>query len=194
MTLGEKLKNIRKRFGLSQEELAEIINVSRQAITKWESDIGLPDTDNLVGLSRVFGITVDYLLNKENDLPLLVMRKELDKSYYKNKLSSYETILSEYYPEPWKIYILNRRKKLNKLEFIFDLFVTSGDYSIIEGVSDLSPYYLVIKDNLKLLVNIKDWVLEVTELSSNTNDRKFIVGKNVFIKNSELKFKSSNKV
>lgn len=75
MTLGEKLKNIRKRFGLSQEELAEIINVSRQAITKWESDIGLPDTDNLVGLSRVFGITVDYLLNKENDLPLLVMRK-----------------------------------------------------------------------------------------------------------------------
>lgn len=194
MTLGEKLKNIRKRFGLSQEELAEIINVSRQAITKWESDIGLPDTDNLVGLSRVFGITVDYLLNKENDLPLLVMRKELDKSKYKNKLSSYETILSEYYPEPWKIYILNRRKKLNKLEFIFDLFVTSGDYSIIEGVSDLSPYYLVIKDNLKLLVNIKDWVLEVTELSSNTNDRKFIVGKNVFIKNSELKFKSSNKV
>lgn len=102
--------------------------------------------------------------------------------------------MSEYYPEPWKIYILNRRKKLNKLEFIFDLFVTSGDYSIIEGVSDLSPYYLVIKDNLKLLVNIKDWVLEVTELSSNTNDRKFIVGKNVFIKNSELKFKSSNKV
>lgn len=194
MTLGEKLKNIRKRFGLSQEELAEIINVSRQAITKWESDIGLPDTDNLVGLSRVFGITVDYLLNKENDLPLLVMRKELDKSYYKNKISSYETILSEYYPKPWKIYILNRRKKLNKLEFIFDLFVTSGDYSIIEGVSDLSPYYLVIKDNLKLLVNIKDWVLEVTELSSNTNDRKFIVGKNVFIKNSELKFKSSNKV
>jgi transcriptional regulator with XRE-family HTH domain len=194
MTLGEKLKNIRKRFGLSQEELAEIINVSRQAITKWESDIGLPDTDNLVGLSRVFGITVDYLLNKENDLPLLVMRKELDKSKYKNKISSYESILSEYYPEPWKIYILNRRKKLNKLEFIFDLFVTSGDYSIIEGVSDLSPYYLVIKDNLKLLVNIKDWVLEVTELSSNTNDRKFIVGKNVFIKNSELKFKSSNKV
>lgn len=43
MTLGEKLKEIRKRFGLSQEQLAEIINVSRQAITKWESDNGLPD-------------------------------------------------------------------------------------------------------------------------------------------------------
>ena len=43
MTLGQKLKEIRKRFGLSQESLAEIMNVSRQAITKWESDEGLPD-------------------------------------------------------------------------------------------------------------------------------------------------------
>ena len=63
MTLGQKLKEIRKRFGLSQEQLAEIMNVSRQAITKWESDLGLPDVSNLQELSKVFGITVDYLLN-----------------------------------------------------------------------------------------------------------------------------------
>ncbi|NLC48268.1 MAG: helix-turn-helix transcriptional regulator [Tenericutes bacterium] len=193
MTLGEKIKSIRKRFGLSQEELSEIINVSRQAITKWESDAGLPDTENLVGLSNVFGLTVDYLLNKENDLPLLVMRKELDKNKYKNKISSYESILIEYYPEPWKIYILNRSKKLNKLESFFNIFATGGDYALIEGISDLSPYYLVIKDNLKLLVNIKDWVLEVTELDSKVNDRKFIVGKNIFIKNSELKLRMPHK-
>ena len=47
MTLGQKLKDIRKRFGLSQESLAEIMNVSRQAITKWERDEGLPDVSNL---------------------------------------------------------------------------------------------------------------------------------------------------
>ena len=47
MTLGQKLKEIRKKFGLSQEQLAEIMNVSRQAITKWETDEGLPDTENL---------------------------------------------------------------------------------------------------------------------------------------------------
>ncbi len=77
MTLGQKLKEIRKRFGLSQEQLAEIINVSRQAITKWESDNGLPDVSNLQELSKVFGVTVDYLLNGENKLPALAMRRNL---------------------------------------------------------------------------------------------------------------------
>lgn len=77
MTLGQKLKEIRKRFGLSQEQLAEIINVSRQSITKWESDNGLPDVSNLQELSKVFGVTVDYLLNGENQLPALTMRRNL---------------------------------------------------------------------------------------------------------------------
>ena len=66
MTLGQKLKEIRKRFCLSQEELATIVNVSRQAITKWENDCGLPDVSNLQEISKVFGITVDYLLNDDN--------------------------------------------------------------------------------------------------------------------------------
>lgn len=75
MTLGQKLKEIRKRFGLSQEQLAEIMNVSRQAITKWENDGGLPDINNLQELSKIFGITVDYLLNDKNVLPTLSMKK-----------------------------------------------------------------------------------------------------------------------
>ena len=75
MTLGQKLKEIRNKFGLSQEQLAEIMNVSRQAITKWESDSGLPDVSNLQELSKVFGVTVDYLLNDNNSLPALSMRK-----------------------------------------------------------------------------------------------------------------------
>ena len=85
MTLGQKLKEIRKRFGLSQEQLAEIMNVSRQAITKWENDGGLPDINNLQELSKIFGITVDYLLNDKNVLPTLSMKKELDRKKYKNK-------------------------------------------------------------------------------------------------------------
>ena len=82
MTLGQKLKEIRKRFGLSQESLAEIMNVSRQAITKWESDEGLPDVSNLQELSKVFNLTVDYLLDNDNSLPALSMKKELDKDKY----------------------------------------------------------------------------------------------------------------
>lgn len=67
MTLGQKLRKIRSKFGLSQEQQAEVINVSRQAITKWENDGGLPDVSNLQEISEVFGVTVDYLLNDDSN-------------------------------------------------------------------------------------------------------------------------------
>lgn len=192
MTLGQKLKEIRKKFGLSQEQLAEIINVSRQAITKWETDAGLPDTENLKELSRIFGISIDYLLDNNNELPLLVMKKKLDKDNYKNKISSYEEVLKEYYPAPWKIYILTREKKMSKLEGIFDFIIGAGTIDVADALNDMSPYYLAIKDNIKLLVNIKDWVLEVKELNPDINEKKFIVDKNIFRKHNELVLKNKN--
>ena len=192
MTLGQKLKEIRKKFGLSQEQLAEIMNVSRQAITKWETDAGLPDTENLKELSRIFGISIDYLLDNNNELPLLVMKKKLDKDNYKNKISSYEEVLKEYYPAPWKIYILTREKKMSKLEGIFDFIIGAGTIDVADALNDMSPYYLAIKDNIKLLVNIKDWVLEVKELNPDINEKKFIVDKNIFRKHNELVFKNKN--
>lgn len=192
MTLGQKLKEIRKKFGLSQEQLAEIINVSRQAITKWETDAGLPDTENLKELSRIFEISIDYLLDNNNELPLLVMKKKLDKDNYKNKISSYEEVLKEYYPAPWKIYILTREKKMSKLEGIFDFIIGAGTIDVADALNDMSPYYLAIKDNIKLLVNIKDWVLEVKELNPDINEKKFIVDKNIFRKHNELVLKNKN--
>ena len=189
MTLGQKLKEIRKRFGLSQEQFAEIMNVSRQAITKWENDGGLPDVSNLQELSKVFGITVDYLLNDENQLPALSMRKELDREKYKNKLTMYSEVLKEYYPEPYEIYILTRTKKLNFIELILDIFIAPeiGPVSTADEFGNLSPYYLVKEDNLKLLVNIKNYVMEVIELPSNTNDKKFVYGQNKFRNCGKLK-------
>ena len=192
MTLGQKLKEIRKKFGLSQEQLAEIINVSRQAITKWETDAGLPDTENLKELSRIFEISIDYLLDNNNELPLLVMKKKLDKDNYKNKISTYEEVLKEYYPAPWKIYILTREKKMSKLEGIFDFIIGAGTIDVADALNDMSPYYLAIKDNIKLLVNIKDWVLEVKELNPDINEKKFIVDKNIFRKHNELVLKNKN--
>ena len=186
MTLGQKLKEIRKRFGLSQEDLAQLINVSRQAITKWENDIGLPDINNLQELSKIFGITIDYLLDNKNNLPSLSMRKQIDKNKYKNKISSYNEILKEYYPEPYEIFVLSVSKKMNIIESVLDLFI-GGNYYLIKGVSDLSPYYLVKKDNLKFLVNIKNWTLEVIELPEKTNDKKFTYRQNIFRNCGKLK-------
>ncbi len=62
MTFGEKLQALRKARGWSQEELATQINVSRQALSKWESGASVSDTENVVALSRLFGVSTDYLL------------------------------------------------------------------------------------------------------------------------------------
>lgn len=181
MTFGQKLKEIRKRFGLSQEQLASTISVSRQAITKWERDDGLPDISNLQNISKIFNVTVDYLLD-ENNLPALSMRVVLDKDKYKNKLSMYKEVLKEYYPSPCEIYVLSRSKKLNAVELLLDTFIVPeiGPVSTADTLSDLSVYYLVINNNLKLLVNIKDYVLEVIQLPSDINVKKFKYEKNVF--------------
>jgi len=62
MTLGEKIQILRKQKGLSQEQLAEMMLVRRQAISKWELLESLPDVDNIVKLSEIFNVTTDYLL------------------------------------------------------------------------------------------------------------------------------------
>jgi len=62
MNFGEKLQALRKARGWSQEELAAQIEVSRQALSKWELGTSVPDTENVVKISRLFGVSTDYLL------------------------------------------------------------------------------------------------------------------------------------
>ena len=68
MTFAEKLKSARKAAGMSQEALAEKLGVSRQAVTKWETDRGIPDIENMIVISNLFGITVDEFLSQEVEL------------------------------------------------------------------------------------------------------------------------------
>lgn len=62
MTLGEKLQTLRRSRGLSQEQLAEILEVSRQAVSKWENGDSAPDLDRLRAICTYFGVTTDYLI------------------------------------------------------------------------------------------------------------------------------------
>lgn len=65
MKLGEKLQRLRRQSGLSQEQLAARLAVSRQAVSKWELNETMPDTENVIQLSRLFGVSCDYLLQEE---------------------------------------------------------------------------------------------------------------------------------
>lgn len=81
MTFAEKVFKLRRQAGLSQEELAEKLDVSRQAISRWEMGVAMPDAANLLQLSRLFDVTVDYLikdeLSSDEDIPL-VKSKQAD--------------------------------------------------------------------------------------------------------------------
>ena len=65
MTFGEKLQKLRARAGLSQDQLAELLDVSRQAVSKWERDEAMPEAEKIVRISRQFGVSTDYLLLEE---------------------------------------------------------------------------------------------------------------------------------
>lgn len=73
MKLSDKIIKLRKAAGMSQEDLAEKLNVSRQAISRWENDSAKPDANHLLELSTLFNVTTDYLLNdtyeSDDDLP-----------------------------------------------------------------------------------------------------------------------------
>ena len=68
MALSEKLYELRKKSNLSQEQLAEKLGVSRQAISKWESGKAVPESDTLISISKYFDVTLDYLMKEENSL------------------------------------------------------------------------------------------------------------------------------
>lgn len=65
MALGEKIAKQRKELNYTQEQLADILGVSRQSISKWESDIAYPETDKLIELGKLFDCSMDYLLKEE---------------------------------------------------------------------------------------------------------------------------------
>lgn len=66
MALGERIKDCRQNAGMSQEKVAELVGVSRQAVTKWEVNQSAPNTENLFKLAEIFGTTVDMLLDSND--------------------------------------------------------------------------------------------------------------------------------
>ena len=82
MTLGERIRGERKKRGLSQEELADILNVSRQAITKWETNRGIPDIANLIRISEEFEISLDELIKGDNSVKRKIIYDSTMKKWH----------------------------------------------------------------------------------------------------------------
>ncbi|WP_455619273.1 helix-turn-helix domain-containing protein [Eisenbergiella sp.] len=76
LDLSEKIVKLRKNNGLTQEQLSEQLNVSRQSVSKWESGQAAPDIDKIVALGEIFHVSTDYLL-KPSELDELAMKAEM---------------------------------------------------------------------------------------------------------------------
>lgn len=142
MLFSEKLKMLRKDANLTQEELADKLCVSRQAITKWESGDGIPDIDNLKQISILFGITIDELVKE-------------DKSVTLDNKKNYRYV-SELEIDHNKHFDINIAK-INEL----NLIISSEDKVKVEISSNeeenLSEIYKIIFDDLynKIDIDIK---------------------------------------
>ena len=79
MNLSKKIYELRKASGMSQEQLAEKINVSRQSISKWESGESSPEIERLIELSNVFDVSTDYLLKSSEVDELTIQTERLEK-------------------------------------------------------------------------------------------------------------------
>ena len=94
MTMGQRIGEQRKKLGISQEALGEKLDVSRQAVSKWESDGAVPDVDKLITMSKLFGVSVGWLLGVEEE-----SAPERSEELTEKQLRMIEEIVKRYQPE-----------------------------------------------------------------------------------------------
>ena len=129
MSFSEKLIELRKKEGFSQEELAEKVNVSRQSVSKWESGQSTPEMDKLIMLSNIFNISIDELVGKEqtnNKENVKVINKESNKKHKILKVIAI-IIIIYFVVFAFKFILLTRH------EIIIDSF-SENNYTIMESI------------------------------------------------------------
>ena len=180
MNFAEKLKELRKQKGISQEQLAEKIYVSRQAITKWESGNGIPDIENLIAISNLFNESLDSLLSEEKSLIskhefLYESRTEYDLDSPK-KIDlragvAHEVIIEKTKDE--KIQVIAAANKLPYLAQQVKVKIVENKKRmdvVIKHSTDLSD--IAALDNLFILVRIPEKFVADIEVASELESLK----------------------
>lgn len=184
LTFGQKLKDARKKAGLTQEQLAEKLAVSRQAVTKWESDKGLPDVENWKTLSKVLNVSIDYLLDNGEQLDLSVTREEITVSggIIKRTAQKDNIVLEKF--KGGEIHRLMAKQILTKTERVVgNVLGFLGDavpFGIPEFLNDMKnidkAFYLVNFPDKQYFVMVTDEFIESRLLAERITRKKFVVG------------------
>ncbi len=177
MNFAEKVKTMRKQFEMSQEQLAEKINVSRQAITKWETGGGIPDVENLLAIAALFNISVDELMSAKKNIRnasgfLYESITEYDIDYKKhydiNAGGAFEVVIES--TESEKIRVRLASNVINTLESSFKVKIDDRKSRIdvnVNRVGNVSEAQA--KEALYIFIGIPSKFLVDLELSAIIN-------------------------
>ena len=183
MTLGEKIREARRKCGLSQEQLADKMSVSRSAIAKWETDKGLPDVGNLKLLARLLSTSLDRLLDDAEEADESVIREKYNLIAYGPgcKKVKKDRVVRERFPNA-KIYTLLARQELTELKRFSD-YVPDCHTTVDELIKDVNKsFYLIEIDGRQLFVTLTDSFIETRPLEQPLESNSFSIDGWNFIK------------
>lgn len=183
VTFGEKLQEARKKAGYTQEQLAEKLCVSRSAVAKWESGNGLPDIENLKGISQLLDVSIDYLLDEEGRLDFSVTKEPIDLNAFektKNCRSQYDAVVTAKFPKAESIVPLIREKVLSKTERILEwtIMPVFGLFTAADQIDKGGADYLVEQDGKQYLVSVTKEFMTTAQLVKPVTEKKFVIGEN----------------
>lgn len=126
MQLPEKIIHLRKANGWSQEEFAEKMHVSRQAISRWENGTALPDAQNILLISKLFRVTTDYLLNddyeSDSDIPAVkTATQEAEKLLLRKK--RLHLIAAICFTVSWFCALVGVINSISDIQFVLSIFM-----------------------------------------------------------------------
>lgn len=185
MELNKQIKKYRTKANLSQEELAEKIFVSRQAITKWESGKGIPDVENLKMISKVLNVSIDFLLDEEDVLDKTVIKEQINLDDYvkEGKLrSKKDAVVYAKYPNADITPLLAKKKSTNGQKVFGELLgwltdAPFGTDEVFNQIADVhNSYYMVQQDDKQIFVTVTDEFIESRIMAKKITGSKFEMG------------------
>lgn len=160
VALAEQLKLYREKSGLSQASVAEELKISRQQISKWENGRGYPDIDNLVLLSKLYQVSIDELLQENEQLKEQIQKNNVEIEDKKKKLSFITQQMSSDKDEGLILLLL-----AGVSSFIFPLGILLSGFAIWRNKKTNSFYRLVyIVCAIALLLNLYDGYVHVANV------------------------------
>ena len=183
MTLGEKIREARRKCGFSQEQLAEKMSVSRSAVAKWETDKGLPDVGNLKTLARLLQVSVDHLLDEAQTVDESVIREnyQLAAYGYGCKKIKKDRMVRDKFPDA-AIYPLLGRQELVSMKLPAGNILDCRGNPLDRVKNSDKTFYLIEKEERQFFVTVTDVYVEIRPLEHSLHGNSFSLDGWNFIK------------